>query len=85
MVLLTASMLTMAAGCAGWGRAQGHRHARQLTQPFLLRAVWGPSQAERSHYLRVYMTNLRQKLERDPAQPQYILTETGVGYRLLAE
>ncbi len=58
---------------------------RVLTHPFLLRAVWGPGQAARNHYLRVYMANLRQKLERDPAQPQYIVTETGVGYRLLAE
>lgn len=58
---------------------------RVLTHPHLLREVWGPSHSESTHYLRVYMGNLRQKLEDDPAQPKYILTETGVGYRLLAE
>jgi two-component system KDP operon response regulator KdpE len=58
---------------------------RVLTHPFLLREVWGPSHADRSHYLRVYMGNLRQKLEEDSAQPKHIVTETGVGYRLLVE
>jgi len=58
---------------------------RVLTHPFLLREVWGPTHADRSHYLRVYMGNLRQKLEDDSAQPKHILTETGVGYRLLVE
>jgi len=58
---------------------------RVLTHPHLLREVWGPSHTRSTHYLRVYMGNLRQKLEDDPAQPRYILTETGVGYRLVAE
>jgi two-component system KDP operon response regulator KdpE len=58
---------------------------RVLTHPFLLRAVWGPAHAQRTHYLRVHMGNLRQKLEDDSAQPRHILTETGVGYRLLAD
>jgi two-component system KDP operon response regulator KdpE len=58
---------------------------RVLTHPTLLREVWGPSHAQSTHYLRVYMGNLRQKLEDDPAQPDHILTETGVGYRLLAD
>jgi two-component system KDP operon response regulator KdpE len=58
---------------------------RVLTHPTLLREVWGPSHAQSTHYLRVYMGNLRQKLEDDPAQPNHILTETGVGYRLLAD
>lgn len=49
----------------------------------LLRAVWGPAQAENAHYLRIYMSHLRQKLEDDPTQPQFLQTETGVGYRLL--
>jgi two-component system KDP operon response regulator KdpE len=49
----------------------------------LLREVWGPSHVESSHYLRIYMAHLRQKLERDPAQPEFIVTETGVGYRLV--
>jgi len=54
-----------------------------VTNPQLLREVWGPSHAESGHYLRIYMGHLRQKLEIDPAQPCYFLTETGVGYRLL--
>ena len=58
---------------------------RVLTHRALLREVWGPAHAERTHYLRVYMGQLRQKLEADPAQPRRILTETGVGYRLLAD
>lgn len=58
---------------------------RVLTHPHLLREVWGPSHAQSTHYLRVYMGNLRQKLEDDPAQPRHIVTETGVGYRLLVE
>lgn len=60
------------------------RHAgRVLTHRQLLSDVWGPSQTENSHYLRIYMGHLRQKLERDPAQPEHIVTETGVGYRLV--
>jgi two-component system KDP operon response regulator KdpE len=58
---------------------------RVLTHPHLLREVWGPTHAQSTHYLRVYMGNLRQKLEDDSAQPKFIVTETGVGYRLLAE
>lgn len=56
---------------------------RVLTHRQLLRDVWGPSHAEQSHYLRIYMGHLRQKLEADPAQPRHLLTETAVGYRLL--
>lgn len=52
-----------------------------LTQRKLLREIWGPSYIESSHYLRVYVGHLRQKLEDDPAQPKHFLTETGVGYR----
>lgn len=58
---------------------------RVITHKQLLREVWGPSHSEQSHYLRIYMGHLRQKLEADPAQPQHLLTETGVGYRLLAD
>ena len=58
---------------------------RVLIHPHLLREVWGPSHSQSTHYLRVYMGNLRSKLEDDPAQPRHILTETGVGYRLLAD
>jgi two-component system KDP operon response regulator KdpE len=53
-----------------------------LTHQYLLKEVWGPSYKDNSHYLRIYMSQLRQKLETDPAQPQYLLTESGVGYRL---
>lgn len=56
---------------------------RVVTNPQLLREVWGPSHSESGHYLRIYMGHLRQKLEEDPAQPAYLLTETAVGYRLL--
>ncbi|MEV4783516.1 two-component system response regulator KdpE [Burkholderia sp. LMU1-1-1.1] len=55
---------------------------RVMTNPQLLRAVWGPSQAENGHYLRIYMGHLRHKLEADPTQPRHLLTETAVGYRL---
>jgi len=55
---------------------------RVMTNPQLLRAVWGPSQSENGHYLRIYMGHLRHKLEQDPTQPRYLLTETAVGYRL---
>lgn len=52
-----------------------------LTQRHLLKEIWGPSYIESSHYLRVYVGHLRQKLEIDPTQPRHFLTETGVGYR----
>ncbi len=54
-----------------------------LTHRQLLQDVWGPNHSESNHYLRIYMANLRQKLEPLPAQPQHFLTETGVGYRLV--
>jgi two-component system KDP operon response regulator KdpE len=56
---------------------------RVMTQRQLLKDVWGPSHTEQSHYLRIYMGHLRQKLERDPAQPEHLLTETAIGYRLM--
>ena len=56
---------------------------RVLTHRQLLREVWGPSHGDQSHYLRIYMGHLRQKLELDPTQPQHLLTETAVGYRLV--
>ena len=58
---------------------------RVVTNPQLLRAVWGPAHAENGHYLRIYMGHLRHKLEDDPAQPRYLITETAVGYRLLLQ
>lgn len=55
---------------------------RVITNRQLLHEVWGPSNTDNGHYLRVYMGHLRQKLEDDPTQPAYLLTETAVGYRL---
>ena len=58
---------------------------RVVTQRQLLNEVWGPNQVEQSQYLRVYMGQLRRKLEADSARPQYLRTEPGVGYRLVVE
>jgi two-component system, OmpR family, KDP operon response regulator KdpE len=52
-----------------------------LTHTWLLQKVWGPSYAQESHYLRVYIRQLRRKLRDDPARPRFILTESGLGYR----
>jgi two-component system KDP operon response regulator KdpE len=54
---------------------------RLMTHETLLSRVWGPEYRDESHYLRLYITYLRQKLERDPAHPKYIVTERGMGYR----
>jgi len=54
-----------------------------LTHRQLLRDVWGPAYVERSHYLRIYMGHLRQKLEDNPARPRQLITETGIGYRFV--
>ena len=54
-----------------------------LTHRQLLREVWGPSYVQHSHYLRIYMGHLRQKLEDDPARPKCLITETGIGYRFV--
>ena len=62
-----------------------HHAGKVLTHRQLLREVWGPTHVEHAHYLRVYMGQMRRKLERDPAQPRYLLTEPGVGYRLAEE
>ncbi len=56
-----------------------------LTHRQLLHEVWGAAYATQTHYLRVYMVQLRHKLESDPAQPRYLVTEPGVGYRLKVE
>jgi two-component system, OmpR family, KDP operon response regulator KdpE len=59
------------------------QHAgKVLTHRHILKEVWGPNAVEQTHYLRVYMTHLREKLERDPAKPRLFVTEPGVGYRL---
>jgi two-component system, OmpR family, KDP operon response regulator KdpE len=56
-----------------------------VTHKQLLQEVWGPTHVDDTHYLRVYMKQLRDKLEPDPVRPRYLLTETGVGYRLVAD
>ncbi|MEO8096978.1 MAG: response regulator [Acidobacteriota bacterium] len=62
------------------------RHAgKVLTHRQLLQEVWGPNQTEQAQYLRVYIAQLRKKLEREPARPRYLHTEPGVGYRLVTE
>ncbi|MEQ8787089.1 MAG: response regulator [Pirellulaceae bacterium] len=62
------------------------KHAgKVLTHRFLLKEVWGPHDTHETHYLRVFVASLRRKLEDDPAQPRYILTEQGVGYRISAD
>ena len=63
--------------CAHRGKVLTHRQ--------ILRELWGPKAEEQTHYLRVYMTHLRQKLEDTPNQPKYFKTESGIGYRLMAE
>ena len=56
-----------------------------VTHRQLLSEVWGPSHIGQTHYLRIYMKQLRDKLEEDPVRPRHLVTETGVGYRLLAD
>jgi two-component system KDP operon response regulator KdpE len=60
-------------------------HHRVLTHQSILSNVWGPEDADHTEYLRVYMRQLRKKLEADPDRPQYILTEPGIGYRFIAD
>ncbi|HUD83862.1 MAG TPA: response regulator [Candidatus Saccharimonadales bacterium] len=55
-----------------------------VTHRQILKEVWGPNYAEQTHYLRVYMAHLREKLEADPSRPELLVTEAGVGYRLVA-
>ena len=60
------------------------RHAgKVLTHRFLLREIWGPNAENQNHYLRVYVARLREKLEADPGRPALLLTEPGIGYRLV--
>ena len=58
---------------------------RVMTHRQLLKEVWGPLHVEEGHYLRVYMRQLRNKLEKNPAHPRYLVTELGIGYRLRTE
>lgn len=62
------------------------RHAgKVLTHRYLLKEVWGPQSVGDTHYVRIYIANLRRKIEPNPAQPRYLLTEQGVGYRFADE
>lgn len=60
-------------------------HGRVLTHQSILRRVWGEADADHTEYLRVYIRQLRKKLEADPERPQYILTEPGIGYRFIVD
>jgi len=56
---------------------------RLVTHPQLLRAVWGPQYVDETNYVRVFMAQIRQKLEPEPSQPRYFITETGMGFRFV--
>jgi two-component system KDP operon response regulator KdpE len=58
---------------------------RVLTHRQILKEVWGPTYGDQTHYLRVYVAHLREKLEIDPSKPRFLLTEPGVGYRFMAD
>jgi two-component system KDP operon response regulator KdpE len=64
-------------------RLLAQNEGKLLTHPTILREVWGPAYDDESHYLHVYVSQLRRKLEPDPARPRYLLTEPGAGYRLV--
>ena len=65
-------------------RVLAQHEGKLLTHRMLLREVWGPAYQDESHYLHVYVSQLRRKLESDPARPQYLRTEPGAGYRLVS-
>ena len=56
-----------------------------LTHQYLLRAIWGPGYVSQSQYLRVYIAQIRKKIEDDPNRPEYLITESGVGYRFIGK
>jgi len=64
-------------------RVLAQNQGKLLTHRMLLREVWGPAYAVEAHYLHVYVSHLRKKIEPDPARPSYLLTEAGAGYRLV--
>jgi two-component system KDP operon response regulator KdpE len=64
-------------------RVLAQNEGKLMTHPAILREVWGPAYGTESHYLHVYVSQLRRKLEDDPARPRYLLTEAGAGYRLV--
>jgi two-component system KDP operon response regulator KdpE len=81
LVNLNGKELTLTPTEYGLLRVMASHQGRVLTHRQLLREVWGPAYEQDTHLLRVHMSNLRQKLEQDPARPAYIITEAGVGYR----
>ena len=64
-------------------RVLAQNEGKLMTHPAILREVWGPAYSTESHYLHVYVSQLRRKLEDDTARPRYLLTEAGAGYRLV--
>ena len=66
-------------------RVLAQHRGRLVTHRFLLREVWGPEYGEETHYLRVHVAHMRAKLEADPHRPSHLVTEPGIGYRLLGE
>jgi two-component system, OmpR family, KDP operon response regulator KdpE len=64
-------------------RVLAQNEGKLLTHRMLLREVWGPAYQEEAHYVHVYVSHLRAKIEPDPTRPQYVLTEPGAGYRLV--
>ena len=64
-------------------RLLAENEGKLLTHPAILRAIWGPAYHEESNYLHVYVSQLRRKIEPEPARPRYILNQAGVGYRLV--
>lgn len=68
-----------------WGVLEilARNRGKLVSQQEILQAVWGPQHERETHYLRIYLGQLRQKLEDDPARPRHLLTETGMGYRLV--
>ena len=65
-------------------RVLAQNEGKLMTHQAILREVWGPAYGEESHYLHVYVSQLRRKIETDPARPRYLLTEAGAGYRLVS-
>ena len=65
-------------------RVLAQNEGKLMTHPAILREVWGPAYGAESHYLHVYVSQLRRKIEADPARPRYLLTEPGAGYRLVS-
>jgi two-component system KDP operon response regulator KdpE len=64
-------------------RVLAQNEGKLMTHPAILREVWGPAYGDESHYLHVYVSQLRRKIEPDPARPRYLVTEPGAGYRLV--